>query len=146
MPQSRTGSFRCPMRNRKSVIWSLNEKLHSCGKRTIYSRTHSVFHKRLEKVKTSERHPSVNEFRLKYEVNAICRSLKISESGYYHGIGFFRNLDLTVVKLVLYFHEKGNMNPYRSSNGAFSVPNYSSLARQIAVLIFICPSEGVNHH
>jgi hypothetical protein len=41
--------------------------------------------------------------------------------------------------------EKGNRNPHRSSNGAFSIPNCSSLAHQIAVLIFTCPSEGVSH-
>ena len=41
------------------------------------------FRKRPEEVKTCERHVFVLDHKDKYCVNAMCRVLKISESGYY---------------------------------------------------------------
>ena len=41
-----------------------------------------VFSQKVGKLKTSECHLFVNEYRRKYVAKAICRFLKISESGY----------------------------------------------------------------
>ncbi len=48
------------------------------------------FRKRPEEVKTSKRHLFVNEYHSKYGAKAICRFLKINESGYYR---WLRNKD-----------------------------------------------------
>ena len=44
---------------------------------------HSVFRKRPEEVKTSERHLFIVKFRDKYTVKQMCKVLGVTESGFY---------------------------------------------------------------
>ena len=83
IPLSRWIIIICLMTKQISELCSSNVRFSNCIKRTTFSRMHLFFCKRLEEVKTSERYLFVNEFRYKYCTKAICRFLKIIESGYY---------------------------------------------------------------
>lgn len=99
------------------------------------------FRKRPEEVKTSERHLFVNEFRNKYGAKAICRFLKISESGYYRrlrnqGKIGARQLLLVLVKIqrILSEHPDNKNYGVRRMQTALSQHGIMSVSGQYTAL------------